>query len=454
MNLSTARSYKRFGWAPSPGIGKIQWADPALWCVTILGCLSVCFAILLYCQNIFFQDEWALFTIFEKYGAKPDFWRPANEHRIVLTRLIYFGLMKMGHLDVRYVMIISQCLLWATMIPLSSAINVFGWKRWALFLIIGFMYASPAHVENQLWGFQIQWYFVFFSVIVSAYFLTRPSFRPSDFIIAHLVMLLAFLGTSIWPVVMLNAGILIGIRILKDISKIKWLLLWAAIFAIEIVLYFYDLNAVGNRGFAFNLKQLDYTMVALGNLIGLRSNVLDHPGRIALIFGYLGMSYVAVLFFFKRYHRQAFVWGLIQFAILAAIVIALGRANLGVVQALRSRYALMTMPLWIGVVLCSQEFRRFDVLLLIFLTINLTLHSIYRFPGYESAFKKREAGRYCYYRVMKSPFDEIVQNISDFRACRKLYPNEMILIRRMKMLQKQGKYFEGCVEQNGHTLCY
>ena len=162
MNLSTARSYKRFGWAPSPGIGKIQWADPALWCVTILGCLSVCFAILLYCQNIFFQDEWALFTIFEKYGAKPDFWRPANEHRIVLTRLIYFGLMKMGHLDVRYVMIISQCLLWATMIPLSSAINVFGWKRWALFLIIGFMYASPAHVENQLWGFQISMVFCVF----------------------------------------------------------------------------------------------------------------------------------------------------------------------------------------------------------------------------------------------------------------------------------------------------
>jgi hypothetical protein len=157
-----------------------------------------------FAVSVPFADEWEFWWSMkglDEGNWHHAFWIPHNEHRLVMTRLVYFVLRYTVALDVTVAMyfnVILACLtLWGLWLMLRASGKV---SLWAM-MPVAFVVFSLGQWENMLWGWQIAIYMMVCGSVWALYFLSRPGVvKLGMAILCAIVASFSFAnGLMIWP---------------------------------------------------------------------------------------------------------------------------------------------------------------------------------------------------------------------------------------------------------------
>jgi hypothetical protein len=313
-----------------------------------------------------FADFWGEFPFLERALAGhvrlADLWAQANEHRIFLPRLQFlldYSLFD-GTNVFLFAVIFLSCLLIACALAAIVWRETHDWlTTWVFFAAAAIAMLSPAATENLTWAFQVGFVqaFLFGTAAILAIVLAArsgPGMRPQQMWIA--VAALGALaatyslanGLLLWPLLVVIAlALRLGYRSTGLLAGVGL----AATFS---YLWHFDSSA-GPEAYGENLKQpvamLKYVAVYLGSPL----RPLDVYA--AAFVGVIGLGLFALLCVVAWRERfgpsvtSPAGAGLAMFMVLTAGETALGRVNLGLTQALSSRYATASALFWLGLLL-------------------------------------------------------------------------------------------------------
>ncbi|MCC6458633.1 MAG: hypothetical protein IT328_27030 [Caldilineaceae bacterium] len=157
-----------------------------------------------FAVSVPFADEWEFWWSMKGLDGgnwHHAFWIPHNEHRLVMTRLVYFVLRYTVALDVTvamYLNVVLACLtLWGLWRMLRASGRV---SLWAM-VPVAFVVFSLEQWENMLWGWQIAIYMMVCGSVWALYFLSRPGVAKLGMaILCAVVASFSFVnGLMIWP---------------------------------------------------------------------------------------------------------------------------------------------------------------------------------------------------------------------------------------------------------------
>ena len=328
----------------------------------------LCYLLGVYAVDIPVWDEWGILTLFEKYYQGSlgfaDFWQQNNEHRLVLPRLFFLGLGLLTRYNVVYEMgcsVVLAALFWA-LVARHVAKNrvVFGLERgWAWFLpAAALLVFSLRQHENWFWGFQLQWYQNILAVAGGAYVFANCEIRPRT--------LVALAGCGLAALFSLSSGVLYWPLMLffillrgKELGRARTLGYAASwILGASIILGFYLVDYrtphyPGAHGQLLHVASayLHYVLLYCGNIL---SQIQDDGWFYAGV-GLAGLGlFVGFFITYARsadrvlFQRASFFLILGAYGVGCAVLTGIGRLGYGVVQASSSRYATMSMLLWLA----------------------------------------------------------------------------------------------------------
>jgi hypothetical protein len=157
-----------------------------------------------FAVSVPFADEWEFWWSMkglDEGNWHHAFWIPHNEHRLVMTRLVYFALRYAAALDVTvamYLNVVLACLtLWGLWLMLRASGRVSLWAMVPVALVV----FSLEQWENMLWGWQIAIYMMVCGSVWALYFLSRPGVTKLGVaILCAIAASLSFAnGLMIWP---------------------------------------------------------------------------------------------------------------------------------------------------------------------------------------------------------------------------------------------------------------
>ncbi len=412
------------------------WKNPFTLITFAVGCLLSGILVFRYGVNIFFWDEWDLYSFFQAINEKekllPTIWQLHNEHRLVWVRLIFYALSKSPIFDLRYIMLLGQILLWLTIFPITSLFT--GKKNWIIIfhILLAIILLSPIHHTNQFWAFQIQWYCLWFGLVYCTFFLTQNKLTYQRFLLAIASAGVAYFSTSAGLLVILNGLILLGLRWIQEKRQIKWFGIWTFVCLGTFLLYFVDYEKSHSEStitiLANPFQFILYALSLLGNLIGTKYV------PVSAAIGAMGIGYTGYLLVKKKFQQQLFAYGLIQFGLMFMLAVTMGRAQMGIKHSLSSHYVLLTMSFWLGTLLLSQSYRRNIIIfsgfgLLLLATANKSWGEL------QKEYTNRLRGAHCYHHVL-NPSVPINPDILPYRDCKFLFPDRHLVIKRILQLQE------------------
>ena len=215
---------------------------------------------------------------------------------------------------------------------------------------------------DTLFGFQLAWYMVLLTFIVSICLLdsTRDCWILFSCAMAAAVIgsYSSLQGLFIWP-----AGLVV---LLARHRPRSFLTAWIGVAVFTTLIYFFnfDYDAADSSGGGYLLSHpwsvLQSFLAAVGNLSG--SEVSSGPGASASGIEVLGvlilvLAAVALVVHVKTPApmRSPIGPALICFGVLMALSIALGRSHLGIAAAVQSRYATFDLLILAGSYLCLLD---------------------------------------------------------------------------------------------------
>lgn len=319
--------------------------------------------------NVPYMDQWELVPLFEKVmhgqASFGDFFVRHNEHRIVIPRLIIVALGLASQWTIALELASSGLLALITiglLLFLSNGVTIT--KHSALSLIAGLttsvVFWSLIQQENWLWGFQISWFLVnacFVGAIAylkQADFSCKPNAGFKALVPAALLCGMASFSSG--------QGLFTWIALLPSLVQRVWdvpqrsraIGLWLAAFLLTALLYQVGYTAGPTQSGPISLPAVG---LFWSYWLGLFGNALLYRSPQAYLFGWLlVVNWVgfAGLFIqqFRRLGDQLAPWiSLGLFALMVAGVTAIARAEeLGVKQALSSRYTTISILLVIAVI--------------------------------------------------------------------------------------------------------
>lgn len=353
--------------------GGRQWALAAL---AALPALAALIYALRFRLGLPYWDGWELVPDVQKLYAGTltlaDLWRPHNEHRLFLPRLILLGLARLTRWNDGYEVALSLAAAAGT-----AALLIAQWRRTAaqlrlpgagrLIPLLTLLVFALTQWENWLWGWQFIFYLETLLAVAAVLLLTQAA-GDSRWRWPHLAGAAALavaasftlsLGLLTWPVglaLLLLAGWAAHVpaRRLAGAGAL-WALLGVAVFW----LYFSGLAAPTAGGLRLALGQpLTYAHYVL-NYLGAAVLTYDF----AFLAGGLGLAawVWAVVLLARCYaaERAGFAallpWvALGLWAISGALLIGASRLALGPHQAIASRYVTLSYPFWVS--LCALLF--------------------------------------------------------------------------------------------------
>jgi hypothetical protein len=307
-----------------------------------------------------FADFWGQFPFLERaYGVdlRPgDFWAQANEHRIAVPRIQFlldyrlFG----GTYVFLFSAIAASCLLLAAVLAGVAWLDSRdAFLAWGVFCVAAIAALSPVAAENLTWAFQVQFVqvFLFAALAIAAVVAAARSpvqRRADGWTIASATAGIAATyslanGLLVWPVVLVVTGIL-GLR-----ARARAFLAAVAGLAVGSYLWRFDFETHGNLAHPIGI--VEYVTLYLGTIV--RSGGTTAAGAVGA--GGLAAFALLVLVAWKERadgSRTTSVGAaLALFVVLTAVQTAAGRLQLGVAQALASRYATGSFAFWLGLLL-------------------------------------------------------------------------------------------------------
>ena len=322
-----------------------------------------------------FWDQWdGTAPLFEKMAAGTlrfaDFFAQHNEHRILFPQLIFVGLGRLTHWNVRAELFLIWFLGLVCLFNIWQLMWRSGWKDsgfWILFSSSVLLF-SPLSRENFLWGFQIGFLLPLACVTTCIWVATYVR-HPLNFVFAIMLCTVCTFSIASGLASWLLATPLLMLAQTRSTSSRKWWAIWICAFLFEVCAYFYGYvkprhhppvwQALSHPGAA-----AVYVLVFLGSpfTFGTKTagpndyaNGLEKLPGLSLGLGMGGLLVLlllicAVYVWSKRYHRsllgEALPWLMLSMvAVSAAVLTMIGRLGFGPNQARCSRYVTFAVML-------------------------------------------------------------------------------------------------------------
>jgi hypothetical protein len=313
-----------------------------------------------------FWDEWdGTAPLFEKMAAGTlgftDFFAQHNEHRILFPRLIFFGLGRLTHWNIRAELFVIWFLALVCLFNIWQMTWHSGWKDssrsfWILFSSSVLLF-SPLNHENFLWGFQIGFLLPLACVTACIWVATYVR-NPFNFVFAIILCSICTFsiasGFTSW---LLTTPLLMLAQVRSNSRSFKkWWAIWSCTFLFEMCVYFYGYEKSARHPSVWSslgdpLLAGEYVLVFLGSPFTFGTNLPPVPlgvgmgGLLVLI-----LLICAVYLWNKRYDRSLLGEGLpwlmlAMVAVSIAVLTMVGRLGFGPTQARSSRYITFAVML-------------------------------------------------------------------------------------------------------------
>lgn len=354
----------------------------------------------LYGINVLWADEFRFVDMVWAERLPP--WRELIalhiDHIILFPRIVYFYLAKfssMNSLAACWLSFALLCLLY--LLVVRGAMRHFP-GRAAFFglivcLLVGVALFHPAQRENMLWGFQITYMMCFVFAGLSFFFFDLALAEKRERNIPLLATVCcavissfsSSMGFVIWPVIIFSWLLIAGKKALAS----PWLYLFFLIAALVLGTFLYIRGQNGGHSELSDAMQdpvpvIDYYLALLDNASGGGESQKPFVRGIALSLAALALC---IHFFCRRPRRLLFSFMILIFGLGASILIALGRARLGWINALASsRYNLFPLTiLWGGILyaglLAADAEGRYRIFFRIVLVAPIALASLWLFAS-------------------------------------------------------------------------
>ncbi|MBL7645005.1 MAG: hypothetical protein JNK74_02335 [Candidatus Hydrogenedentes bacterium] len=330
------------------------------------GTASILFLVgmyLFYSIDYPYYDQWDFVPFLEKAYARQltwtDFWAQHNEHRLVFPRLLMLVLARLSHWNIYLELganFILAGLTWLVLCAQAKAggRRVFEGTSITIYLMLTLLIFSLSQWQNWFNGWQLQEFMNVLAAVLSFIALTWGGLPGLGIGLAACFGLVATgsfaNGILVWPIGLI---LLILQRAERDKYLRFELLGWFAVGMAVTWAYLRDyatpsyhppLSSALNQPLQCVLYVLAYLGQPVWNLDPVVSIVM---GMIGLL---LWSTSLAQLFLSRVSLRVLSPWiGMALYAIGTAAITALGRVDIGLDQAMSSRYVTMANLLWVAV---------------------------------------------------------------------------------------------------------
>lgn len=319
-----------------------------------------------YGVNVPFWDQWRFVKLLDNAATEQlgftDFWEQHNEHRLVFPRVVMLALARATDWDIRYklaanvvvalgVLGMLALLIERTVRPVAP--SMIPW----LILTASLMTFSLTQWENWLWGWQLQIFMNALAAVVTVWALARwgAQWRGLVFgLLAAIAGVFSF-ATGLTLLALVPLGLLMAPRFDQGAGHLKRIALAMGCGAGVVTLYL--------NGFLYNpddpahlflfshpLSYAHYVLIYMGGPLGSWSKTVSAVWGAVGIVTFAWCS--AWLWTRSPAHRHALLpWILLGlYGILSGFMTGIGRAGLGVGQALSSRYITILSLFWVSLI--------------------------------------------------------------------------------------------------------
>ena len=371
-----------------------------------------------------------------------DLFSQHNEHRIFFPRIIMLILAHMTKYNNVAEMYISWILsLITSLVIFGMYLQYFGNSTRSLvkFIPIAWLLFSFRQYENILWGWQIQIYLCVLGFVASICMLEKVKKNDNNFLLAvffGIVSSFSFVnGLFVWPI---GLTYLILAKKIREKFSFAWALTGILIWGI----YFYNWKVPQNPPYFFSMIKnpieiIMYFFVNIGSPLSFE--ISSAFGNGILLFTLMLLTFVIIIK--EKIIIENGKWvSFILFSLFSSISMMFGRSELGVVQALSSRYVTITSFGIIGIYLIvidlynrleNGTYKKYSL----FYGIILSLILVGIIVGYEG-------GIYAGEKTLDTR-ELAKSNLIDYKSktdddLKLLYPDPYILRDRAKILERYG----------------
>jgi hypothetical protein len=311
--------------------------------------------------NVPLSDEWEWTELAVALRAQAltwsTLWAQHNEHRMLFPKVLTVILMWSGGWRTMSETLLGLLLLVCTQFVLLQLLRRTIEERFMplTFFLASLVLYSLAQYENYLWGFQFAWYLVNLMAVISIWLLTRYPGGLVCFVCAVVTAYIgsysSFAGLNVWLV----GGVILA---LNRSWRRTYLLAWCGAAILCVILFLQGYQILPNhRDYAYFIAHpfafLEYVLAYIGSPIAR-----DAGGAWSAAYG-LGavVAFATLTFVFARdrgAYKSFLPWiALGGFTLLSAFTTAIGRSDLGVGEALASRYTSISGLFWISLIALS-----------------------------------------------------------------------------------------------------
>jgi hypothetical protein len=352
----------------------------------VVSFVPVIFLIWMVCRlavEVPFFDQWEfvpqLERMFRGTLTFSDIWAQHNEHRIFFPKLIMLGMAKATRWTIKYELAVNILMAMGVFCLIATqlwkAAKILDWPvlRW-LIPISSVVVFSFSQYENWLWGWQIQMWLNLLTVLGGILLLTQPALNSLSIISAALLGIVATYsfgdGLLFWPIgfclllwrhaqrfpTMRSSRRDSGPRTRSYLAQAGW----AVTSLLAIFFYYWHYtkpleHPPLDSALKAPLTFIAYVLTYLGNMFGQISLGEGFPSdSFAMICGFLGVFLFGLCLWLLLKHKAVGIdlllpWlAMSTYSVATAVVTGLARVGFGQQQALAPRYATMTIPFWIS----------------------------------------------------------------------------------------------------------
>ena len=382
-------------------------------------------------------------------GIYSAWWAPHNEHRIVITRALFWldRILFSGRfiflIVANYVLVLlSSFVFWIFIKRLNPQQD--SRSKLLLWLIVTSWLFMWCQKDNLAVAFQSQFFLAYLLPMLSFYFLasSTQTGRRCEFWFSCLAGLLSA-GTMANGVLALPLAFLLSIMVRASLRQS--LSLMFIFFLVAYFYFFYSIGSPGHGGLAQQLihsplKVLTFVVLYIGNpLSGIFSPVAELTLPVAYIFGTfaLGVFFCLCLAELNNKKPSPYVRALLiffLFVLASATATAGGRLSFGTEIALTSRYTTPSIMATAALLVISGtkndllnssygHIKRLGVLLMILMLVRQT----WTLWGYEEEHSRRMLGALA-----------LSMSVRDSRYLERLYSDPDALLLRAEVAIKRG----------------
>lgn len=318
-----------------------------------------------------YWDAWHFSLFLEKARVDglgfADFWAQHNEHRPIFPRLLMFLLATLSGWNVAWELAVNVLMSACTFLLLCRLAfrgSKPDTKPWPIVPLFSFLVFSWVQMENWVWGWQMEVFMSTLALVAGVVLLSGVRFTPLRFALA--------LGAGIVASYSFANGLLFWFALaplvafapaLKRQARLVYSLLWVAVAACALQLYFFayhkpDVSPSLSSIFQAPLQFIGYVVIYLGAPVtGIVTPTTWHGvalpvGPLHYLAGIGGLVALAVLARLlprrrpDAYHAALPWLGLVLYVLGSAAITAAGRAGMGLEQAMTSRYTTISTLYW------------------------------------------------------------------------------------------------------------